>query len=116
VARRGLEPDQRLRLGSRAHARHVVADLGNPSRVAGGADLVVESDGGELGVGRQARPDDPGEGIELRGSRWILSRGRGVDVPLELAGRDPVVHDAAADAEALGDGRLRQAVIEEMLK
>jgi hypothetical protein len=32
------------------------------------------------------------------------------------AGRDPVVHDAAADAEALGDGRLRQAVIEEMLK
>ena len=33
----------------------------------------------------------------------------------KVRGRDPVVHHAPADAEALGDGQFRQAFIEQML-
>jgi hypothetical protein len=33
-----------------------------------------------------------------------------------LAGLEPVIDHAAAHAEALGDGGLRQAIIEQMLK
>ena len=108
--------DLGCRFGARAHAGDVLAHLGDAARVACGADLIVEPHCRELGVRRQSGGDDPGERIELSGSYRILSWWRRLEIARELPGRDPVVHHAAADAETLGDGRLRQAVIEEMLK
>ncbi|MDB4909138.1 MAG: hypothetical protein JWO05_3922 [Gemmatimonadetes bacterium] len=116
MAGRRLEPHERLGLRPGPDAGDIVTHLGDPARVAGGADLLEQPHRGELGVGRQPGRDDPGKGIELRGPRRILARRRGLDVAPELAGRDPVMHHAAADAEALGNGRLGQAIIEQMLK
>jgi len=116
MARRGLEADEWLRLGSRPHPSDIVAHLRDPARVAGGADFLEQPHGRELGIGREPSGDDPGEGIELGAPRRVLPGRRGGDVAGELAGRDPVVHDAPAHAKALGDGGLRETVIEEMLK
>ena len=113
---RGLEPHHRLGLRPRTHARHIVAHLGDPARIAGGADLVEEADGRELRVGRKALVNDRGKRIEAASPRDGTRRDRRVHVAGELAGREPVIDHAAADAEALSDGGLGQAIIEQMLK
>jgi len=68
------------------------------------------------------RPEGAGICLFTRAGIWVFfyrvrsPRDRGVHCPGELAGGEPVVDHATAHAEALGDGRLGQAIIEQMLK
>ena len=116
MTRSGLVPHDGLRLGSRSHAGHVLAHLRHATRIAGRADFAEEPHCRQLGIGREARGDDRFIGRELRRTGRVVPRRRGVEIARQLPRRNPVMHNAAAHAEALSDGGLREAIIEEMLK
>jgi hypothetical protein len=113
---RRLEADDRLRLRAGAHARDVLAHMRDAARIARGADFLEQSHGRELGIGREPGGDNAHEWIELGRPRRILPGRCRLDIAAQLAGGDPVMHHAPAHAKALGDGGLRQTLIEQMLK
>ena len=110
--RSGKWRDDQLHRLSMKNVRHAFAATWIACRV----HFVVQPDGRQLGKGGQPRRDDRVIGHELdRAGRVLPRRGRG-EIAGHLPGRDPVMHPPAADAESLGDGCFREAILEKMLK
>ena len=83
--------------------------------VAGGADLVEQAHGGQLGVGGEALANDRLIGGQLGRAAHPLAQAGRRDRIGQAAG-DPAAHGAAIDAEALGDGGLGQASVQQVFK
>src|ERR1019366_1417096 len=100
-----------LGLGAWAHFQHVVAQLRDAARIAGGATLVEEPHRTQRGIGREALIDQRGEWIQLLRAPGRSSRRDRIDLAIELPGRDPVMNGPKADAELLGDVGLVQTQV-----
>jgi len=116
VARGRLEADDGLWLGTRAHLRDVVAELGDPAGVPRGADLLEEPHGAELRVSPQAGGDDGVVGLELRGACRANARAAPGQIALQLPGRDPVIHAAAAHAQLTGNRGFGQTLVQQVFE
>src|SRR5581483_2988929 len=112
-----LEADEGLRLGTGPGDRYVIADLGDATRVPRGLDLGEEAHRAERRIARESLGDDGLIGIELRGARWgAAPRCWRAQVSLELSTLDPVVDDAAADAQLSRDRRLGKLLIQQVFE
>ena len=115
VPSRCFEPHHRLRLGARSHLPHEHFELGQAARIARGLALGEESNGGELGIGREPRGDNRLERLEYGRRRGPGPHRRGrAEVPVELTGPEEVVDEPAADAEALRDDGLLETLVQQM--
>ena len=100
----------------RPNARDVVAQLRDAAGVAGRRHFGQEADRRERRVRREALLDDGLERVELGRPRRRPPRRRRIEITRKLAGGDPVVNDAAAHPEPLGNGGLGELGLQEMLE
>ena len=118
AAGRRLEADRRLDRLARPRRTHVVAHPGVAARIARRADLVEQPLRRQLRERLETRLDDRLVGIQLvrhRRPRRVPA-GTGRELPVQLAGLDPVVDRAPAHPEAPRQLGLRDAPVQIMLQ
>lgn len=106
-----LEVDDRLRRRARADACDVLPHLRDAAVVAGRVTLREEAHGRQEWICREPLLNQRLERIELLGAR----RGIG-EIPVQLAGLDPVVDRPTRNAQLGGDGRFRELQVQVVSK
>ena len=116
VARRRLEPPDRLHRLLRPHRADVTLHLAVAARIARCLHLVEQPHGAQLRILGQPGVDDPLVGIELRRPPWSGSvpHRLAVRAPVQLPRLDPVVHGPPADLQMPGDLGLGNPLLEIM--
>ncbi len=116
VARRGLEPMDRLHRLPWPDLAQVALHLAVAGPIARCLYLVEQPNGAQLRVLGQASVNDPLVGVELRWPPWpgSVSHRPAVRATVEFPGLDPVVPGPPADLQMPGNLGLRHSLLEIM--
>ena len=118
MPRRRLEPDQRFNRFARSRRPHVVVHARVAARVARSADLIEKPLRRQLRERLKTGVDDRLVGVQLVGHRRtgrIPSR-TGRQIPVQLAGIDPIVDRPTVHSEPPRQLRLRDAPVQIVLQ